>query len=96
MYIVLTLELCWEVFVFFSLFLFLPLQVRELFKSPDVLPAEQVDLKWTDPDEEGLLKYLVEEKQFNEERVKKGLFFKKNKHHHHHHHQALSLSLSQS
>ena len=35
--------------------------------------ASQVELKWTDPDEAGLIKYLCEEKQFTEERVKKAI-----------------------
>ncbi|ELR18579.1 XPG Iregion domain containing protein [Acanthamoeba castellanii str. Neff] len=47
--------------------------VRELFKHPDVTPGDQVELKWGEPDEEGLLQYLVKEKQFNEERVRKGI-----------------------
>jgi len=47
--------------------------VRELFKNPDVAPADDIDLKWTDPDEDGLIEYLVKEKQFNEERVRKGI-----------------------
>lgn len=49
--------------------------VRELFKNPDVLPTAVVEplLKWTEPDEEGLIKYLVSEKSFSEERVKAGI-----------------------
>lgn len=46
---------------------------RELFLNPDVIPGSQVDLKWTPPDEEGLIKYLCTEKLFNEERVKSGI-----------------------
>lgn len=38
-----------------------------------VTDPEEIDLKWTDPDEEGLLQYLVHEKKFNEERVRKGI-----------------------
>lgn len=45
---------------------------RDLFLSPEVTPAEQLDIKWEDPNEEELMKYLVEEKAFSAERVKKG------------------------
>jgi len=43
--------------------------VRQLFIKPDVLPASSIELKWTDPDAEGLIQYLVKEKGFSEERV---------------------------
>src|SRR5690606_14025596 len=41
--------------------------VRKLFKSPEVIPAKDIQLKWGDPDEEGILQFLVKEKAFNEE-----------------------------
>ncbi|GAA99233.1 hypothetical protein E5Q_05927 [Mixia osmundae IAM 14324] len=47
-------------------------EARELFKHPDVLKAEEVDLKWEDPDIEGLVDFLVRDKGFNEDRVRKG------------------------
>lgn len=37
-------------------------EVRRLFVKPDVADPESVELKWTDPDETGLMKFLVEEK----------------------------------
>jgi flap endonuclease-1 len=45
-----------------------------LFKEPDVRAADDplCDFKWEGPDVEGLVKYLVEEKGFNEDRVKSG------------------------
>jgi flap endonuclease-1 len=48
---------------------------RELFLKAEVADATapECEFKWTDPDEAGLLKYLCEEKQFNEERVKSGI-----------------------
>ncbi|KAF2012171.1 flap endonuclease 1 [Aaosphaeria arxii CBS 175.79] len=47
---------------------------RALFLEPDVRPATdpECDFKWESPDVEGLVKYLVEEKHFNEDRVRNG------------------------
>ncbi|KAF1963338.1 flap endonuclease 1 [Byssothecium circinans] len=47
---------------------------RLLFLEPDVLAADHpdCDVKWEAPDEEGLVKYLVEEKHFSEDRVRSG------------------------
>ncbi len=44
--------------------------VRLLFKEPDVTPAEDLKLAWTDPDVEGIVQFLCKEKGFNEERVR--------------------------
>ena len=45
---------------------------RELFLHPDVRPAdhEECDFKWEAPDVEGLVKFLVTEKGFSEDRVR--------------------------
>ena len=43
-----------------------------MFKEPEVTPADQVELKWEKPDEEGLIKFMVEEKGFNEDRIRNG------------------------
>lgn len=47
---------------------------RELFFHPDVRPASDklCDFKWTVPDIEGLVKFLVTEKGFSEDRVRSG------------------------
>lgn len=47
---------------------------RQLFLEPDVRPADhpECDFKWEAPDVEGLVKFLVEEKHFNEDRVRNG------------------------
>ncbi|KAF1973397.1 flap endonuclease 1 [Bimuria novae-zelandiae CBS 107.79] len=47
---------------------------RLLFLEPDVRPADdpECDFKWEAPDVEGLVKFLVEEKHFNEDRVRSG------------------------
>ncbi|KAL6063388.1 Elongation of fatty acids protein 2 [Balamuthia mandrillaris] len=46
---------------------------RELFKHPQVTNPDDLNLQWTEPDEKGLLQFLVEEKGFNEDRVRKGI-----------------------
>ncbi|KAH8347960.1 hypothetical protein KR084_002561 [Drosophila pseudotakahashii] len=45
---------------------------RELFIEPEVANAEAIDLKWVEPDEEGLVKFLCGDRQFSEERVRNG------------------------
>ncbi|KAI0766375.1 PIN domain-like protein [Trametes elegans] len=47
-------------------------QAKAVFEKPDVTPAEELDLDWKSPDVEGLVEFLVKEKGFNEERVRKG------------------------
>ncbi|CAM9446219.1 unnamed protein product [Choristocarpus tenellus] len=49
------------------------LQARNVFLNPEVSSPSECKLKWTDPDEAGLLKFLVEEKGFNAERVASGI-----------------------
>lgn len=45
---------------------------RELFLNPDIRPADhpECDFKWEAPDVEGLVQFLVNEKGFNEDRVR--------------------------
>lgn len=47
-------------------------EARQLFLNPEVVDPEVIDLKWSEPDEEGLVKFMCEEKQFNEERIRNG------------------------
>ncbi|XP_055592556.1 flap endonuclease 1 [Uranotaenia lowii] len=47
-------------------------QARELFKRPEVTEPESLELKWTEPDEEGLVKFLCGDRQFNEDRIRAG------------------------
>lgn len=37
---------------------------RELMNKPDVLDPATLELKWEEPDEEGIVEFLVKEKQF--------------------------------
>ncbi|KAL3651435.1 Elongation of fatty acids protein 2 [Castilleja foliolosa] len=47
---------------------------RKLFKEPSVLTDDdQLELKWTDPNEEGLISFLVDENAFDKERITKGI-----------------------
>uniref|UniRef100_A0A673B9S6 Flap endonuclease 1 n=1 Tax=Sphaeramia orbicularis TaxID=375764 RepID=A0A673B9S6_9TELE len=50
-------------------------EARGLFTSPDVVDCSTVDLKWNEPDEEGLVQFMCSEKQFSEDRIRNG--FKK-------------------
>ncbi|KAG1732395.1 PIN domain-like protein [Suillus paluster] len=47
-------------------------EAKKLFQKPDVVPASEVELEWKDPDIDGLVQFLVTEKGFNEDRVRKG------------------------
>ncbi|KAJ4721783.1 Flap endonuclease 1 [Melia azedarach] len=49
-------------------------EARLLFKEPEVfVDEEQLDIKWTAPDEEGLINFLVNENAFNSDRVTKAI-----------------------
>ncbi|CAA0816570.1 Flap endonuclease 1 [Striga hermonthica] len=46
------------------------MESRSLFKEPLVLTEDhQLELKWTDPDEDGLISFLVNENAFNKDRI---------------------------
>ncbi|KAG8086234.1 hypothetical protein GUJ93_ZPchr0010g9516 [Zizania palustris] len=47
-------------------------EARRLFKEPDVT-VDIPELKWTAPDEEGLVEFLVKENGFNQDRVTKAI-----------------------
>lgn len=42
---------------------------RELFMHHEIMPAAEVEIKWTPPDETGLRTYLIEKMGFNADRV---------------------------
>jgi flap endonuclease-1 len=52
---------------------FMPIEAAELFRTPDVTPPDQIKLEWKDPDEDGLVQFLVTEKGFSLERVQSAL-----------------------
>lgn len=46
-------------------------KARELLTNPEVIKDfENINFQWKQPDQEGLLKFMVEEKGFNEARIK--------------------------
>lgn len=45
-------------------------EARRLFTNPDVTPGEEFEFKWEKPDIEGLVKYMCEEKGFDEQRIR--------------------------
>ncbi|KAG2465284.1 LRRF2 protein, partial [Polypterus senegalus] len=46
-------------------------EARRIFLNPDVTTAKQQTLHWKEPDEEGLVKFLVHENYVKEERIRK-------------------------
>ncbi|KAG4909887.1 hypothetical protein JHK87_056003 [Glycine soja] len=49
-------------------------EARRLFKEPMVITDEkELDIKWSSPDEEGLITFLVNENGFNSDRVTKAI-----------------------
>lgn len=48
-------------------------EARELFVHPDIIDPETIDLKWTEPDEEGIIQYMCKEKGFSEDRMRNGV-----------------------
>lgn len=47
-------------------------EARELFLHPEVQNADNINLKWKEPDVEGLIEYMVKQKGFSEERIRSG------------------------
>lgn len=46
---------------------------RKLFIEPEITDPNEIELKWTDPDEEGLVKFLCGDRQFSEDRIRSGV-----------------------
>uniref|UniRef100_A0A3Q3MXP1 Flap endonuclease 1 n=1 Tax=Mastacembelus armatus TaxID=205130 RepID=A0A3Q3MXP1_9TELE len=47
-------------------------EARSLFLKPEVVDCSSVELKWSEPDEEGLIQFMCNEKQFSEDRIRNG------------------------
>ncbi len=52
---------------------FLHAEAHAVFKDPDVVDVDSVQLQWREPDEEGLIQFMCVEKGFGEERIRSGL-----------------------
>ncbi|XP_050395210.1 flap endonuclease 1 isoform X1 [Patella vulgata] len=48
-------------------------EARRLFQEPEVTDPAELDLKWSDPDEDGLIEYMCTQKNFNEDRIRNGI-----------------------
>lgn len=48
-------------------------EARRLFQEPEVTDPEELELKWSEPDEEGLIDYMVNQKNFSEDRIRNGM-----------------------
>ncbi|KAM3163443.1 Flap endonuclease 1 [Lachancea thermotolerans] len=48
-------------------------EARQLFLDPDVVKGSEVDLKWSEPQEQELVDFMCKEKGFNEERIRSGI-----------------------
>ncbi|XP_050544421.1 flap endonuclease 1 [Daktulosphaira vitifoliae] len=47
-------------------------EARRLFIEPEVADPNTIELKWNDPDEDGLVKFLCGDRAFSEDRVRSG------------------------
>lgn len=47
-------------------------EARELFLHPEVKPGSEINLKWEEPDVEGLVQFMVKENGFSEQRIRDG------------------------
>lgn len=48
-------------------------EARRLFQEPEVADPEELELKWSEPDEEGLIDFMVTQKNFSEDRIRNGM-----------------------
>ncbi|XP_014241467.1 flap endonuclease 1 isoform X1 [Cimex lectularius] len=47
-------------------------EARRLFIDPEILDPDEIELKWTEPDEDGLVEFLCGDRNFTEDRVRSG------------------------
>lgn len=47
-------------------------EAKELFMNPELASPEDINLKWNEPNVDGLVEFMVQQKGFNEERIRNG------------------------
>lgn len=47
-------------------------EAKELFMNPEITKGDDVDFKWTEPNIDGLVDFMVKSKGFNEDRIRSG------------------------
>ncbi|CAH2350320.1 flap endonuclease 1 [[Candida] railenensis] len=47
-------------------------EARELFHNPEIANSDDISLKWTEPNVDGLIEYMVKQKGFSEDRIRSG------------------------
>ncbi|KAJ8374892.1 hypothetical protein SKAU_G00054720 [Synaphobranchus kaupii] len=47
-------------------------EARGLFLEPEVVDCDSLELKWNEPDDDGLIQFMCAEKQFSEDRIRNG------------------------
>lgn len=47
-------------------------EAKQLFMNPEITKGEDVDIKWNEPDLEGLIEFMVKQKGFSEDRIRSG------------------------
>lgn len=47
-------------------------EAKELFMNPEILNADEVSIKWVEPDVDKLVHYMVNQKGFSEDRIRSG------------------------
>lgn len=47
-------------------------EAKELFMNPELINPDEYNIKWNEPDVDGLVEFMVKQKGFNEDRIKNG------------------------
>lgn len=47
-------------------------EAKQLFMNPEITKGDEVDVKWNEPNVDGLVEFMVKQKGFSEERIRSG------------------------